>query len=124
VIYGESIGSGVAVQMASEIQPKVLILEAPFSAAADVARLRYPWLPVGLLLKDKFDNMAKIGDIRSSLLIIHGDEDATVPIELSQKLFRGARHPKEYVTVNGAGHADLYDHHAGHIIIEWLGKQS
>jgi hypothetical protein len=123
VIYGESIGSGAAVQMALEIQPKSLILEAPLSSAIDVARMRYPWLPVDLLLKDRFENAAKIDKIHASLLIVHGDEDTVVPIILSQKLFNLAHHPKEYVTVNGGAHSDLYDHHAGHIITQWLDKQ-
>lgn len=123
VIYGESIGSGPAVQMASEMQPRELVLEAPFSSAADVAKTRYFWLPVDLLLKDRYDNILKIPSVKSSLLIVHGDEDGVVPIELSRKLFDAAQHPKEYVTINGGAHNDLYDHHAGHIVTDWLEKQ-
>lgn len=124
VLYGESIGSGVAVQMAFETQPKWLVLEAPFTTAADVAKISYFWLPVDLLLKDKYDNLSKIGQIKSALLIVHGDEDHVIPLFLAQKLYEAARHPKEFATVNGGGHADLYDHHAGHIVTEWLDKQA
>lgn len=120
VVYGESIGSGVAVQMAVERQPELLVLEAPFSSAVDVARLAYFWLPLDSLMKDKFDNLSKIGQVKSALLIVHGDEDATVPHPLSKRLFDAARHPKEYALIAGAGHADLYDHHAGHIITDWM----
>jgi fermentation-respiration switch protein FrsA (DUF1100 family) len=123
VLYGESLGTGVAVQMALESQPKILILETPFSSATDIAKKLYFWLPVDLLIKDKFDSASKIGGIRSSLFIIHGDEDETIPIAYSHKLFEAANHPKEYVTINGGGHSDLYEHHAGHIITEWLEKQ-
>lgn len=122
-IYGESLGSGPAVQMALEFQPKILILEAPFNNAYDIGQMKYPWLPVRWLIKDRYDSDHKIGSIKSNLLIIHGDEDQVVPIELSHKLFERANHPKQYVTINGAGHSDLYEHHAGHIITEWLSKQ-
>ncbi len=123
VIYGESIGSGVATQMALEIQPRYLILEAPFSSAVDVARKRYFFLPVDFLMKDRYDNADKIADIRTSLLVVHGDEDSVIPIELGRKLFERAQHPKEFITINGGHHNDLYDHHAGHVIVEWLEKQ-
>lgn len=123
VIYGESIGSGTAVQMALEIQTKWLILEAPFTSATEVAKLRYFWLPVDFLLHDKFDNIAKIGKINSSLLVVHGDADLTIPIRLSKKLYEAANHPKEYATVSDAGHGDLYDRGAGQIIVEWLERQ-
>jgi fermentation-respiration switch protein FrsA (DUF1100 family) len=124
VLYGESIGTGVAVQMARETQPKILILEAPFSSAVDVAKAAYPWLPVDLLMKDKFDSISKINAVKSSLLIIHGDEDATIPIGFARRLFDAANHPKEFITINGGGHSDLYEHHAGHIVTDWLEKQA
>lgn len=123
ILYGESLGSGVAVQMAFEIQPRYLILETPFSSAADVAKKQYFFLPVDFLMKDRFDNIDKISGIKTSLLIVHGDEDAVVPIDLAEKLFEAAGHPKEFITINGGHHNDLYDHHAGHIINEWLEKQ-
>lgn len=123
VLYGESIGSGVAVQMAYEIQPRYLILESPFSSAADVAKLRYFFLPVDFLMKDRYDNMSKIKDIKTNLLVFHGDEDEVIPIQLAQALYHAASHPKEFVTINGGHHNDLYDYHAGHIVIEWLQKQ-
>jgi fermentation-respiration switch protein FrsA (DUF1100 family) len=123
ILYGESIGSGVAVQMALEIQPRYLILEAPFSSAADVAKMQYFFLPVDFLMKDRYDNIKKIADIKTNLLIVHGDEDMVIPIELAQMLFVRANHPKEFITINGGHHNDLFDHHAGHIINDWLEKQ-
>jgi fermentation-respiration switch protein FrsA (DUF1100 family) len=122
-LYGESIGSGVAVAMAREWQPQLLILEAPFSSAMAVAQRVYYYLPVSLLMKDRFDNVEKITDVKSSLLIVHGDEDTVIPLSLAQELYSAANHPKEFVTINGGGHNDLYEHHAGHIITEWLDKQ-
>jgi fermentation-respiration switch protein FrsA (DUF1100 family) len=123
VLYGESIGSGVAVEMARAIQPRHLILEAPFTSAADVAKQAYFFLPVDLLMKDRYDNIDKIKDITSSLLIVHGDEDEVIPYAQGQKLYETANHPKEFVSINGGHHANLYEHHAGHVIVEWLDKQ-
>jgi len=123
VIYGESIGSGVAVQMALEMQPRYLILEAPFSSAADVAKKQYFFLPIDLLMKDRYDNIEKIADVTSSLLIIHGDEDVVIPIRLGKSLYEKANHPKEFVDVNGGNHNNLYEFHAGHIVNDWLNKQ-
>ncbi len=123
VLYGESIGSGVAVEMAQAIQPRYLILEAPFTSAVDVAKGQYFFLPVDLLMKDRYDNIDKIGDITSSLLVVHGDEDAVIPQAQGKKLYERANHPKEFVSINGGHHADLYEHHAGHVIVEWLDKQ-
>jgi uncharacterized protein len=123
VIYGESIGTGVAVQMATEIHPRQLILEAPFSSATDVAKRSYGFIPVEKLILDRFDSIAKISMIKTSLFIIHGDEDAVIPIDLSKKLFEFANHPKEFITIERGGHSDLYSHHAGHVIGDWLDKQ-
>lgn len=123
VLYGESIGTGVAVEMATKLQPGQLILEAPFTSAVDVAALTYFWLPVKYLMKDRFESLEKIKSVKSALLIVHGDEDGVIPIALSQKLYEAANHPKEFITINGGGHSDLYEHHAGHVIVEWLARQ-
>jgi fermentation-respiration switch protein FrsA (DUF1100 family) len=123
VIYGESIGTGVAVEMARLIQAHQLILEAPFTSALDVAKISYYWLPLKHLMKDRFDSLSKIKDVKSSLLVVHGDEDGIIPIALGKQLYEAANHPKELITINGGGHSNLYEHHAGHIIVEWLDKQ-
>lgn len=123
VIYGESIGTGVAVQIALEVQPRYLILECPFSSAIEIAKQRYPILPVDAMLHDRYDSIGKIARVHSSLLIVHGDEDPVIPIESGKKLFDAANHPKEFCSIAGGGHSDLYDHHAGHIIADWLDKQ-
>lgn len=123
VIYGESIGTGVAVQLASEMQPRHLVLEAPFASAVEIAKRSYPILPVDYMMHDRYDNIAKIGKVYSSLLVVHGDEDPVIPIDSGKRLFDAAKHPKEFCSIAGGGHSDLYDHHAGHIICDWLDKQ-
>lgn len=123
IFYGESIGSGVAIQMATETPPPVMILEAPFSSAVDVARKHYYWLPLDRLMRDRYANVEKIAGIKTDLLIVHGDEDQVTPIALAQKLFETANHPKQFITINSGHHSDLYEHHAGHVIIDWLAKR-
>jgi hypothetical protein len=123
VLYGESLGSGPAVQMAGEFQLKTLILEAAFSSATDVAKELYPWLPVDYLIKDKYDNISKIKAVRAALFMIHGDEDAVIPPHLAQKLYDAANHPKQLDIIDNGHHNDLYEHHAGSIIMDWLETQ-
>lgn len=123
VFYGESIGSGVAVQMALEMQPKLLVLEAPFSSMTELARARHFWLPVSLLLKHRFESREKIGKVRSSLLVFHGDGDMVVPSYFGERLFEQAAHPKERIVIKGAGHNDLYSFGAGKVVLEWLERQ-
>lgn len=120
VLYGESLGTGVAVQMALETQPPALILEAPFSSTLDIARQKYFYVPLGLLMLDIYDSLAKIPRVTSSLLVIHGDKDITIPIRYGEKLFAAANEPKKFITVKGGGHADLYDFKAADVILEWL----
>jgi fermentation-respiration switch protein FrsA (DUF1100 family) len=122
VIYGESIGSGAATQMATEYKAAGLILEAPFSAVADVARKAYFFLPLNLLLKDQFRNIDKISHVKMPLLIIHGNNDSTIPVALSRRLFEAAQEPKQFVLIEGAGHNDLYSHGASAAVLEFLTK--
>jgi fermentation-respiration switch protein FrsA (DUF1100 family) len=124
VIYGESIGTGVAVQMALEIQPKILILEAPFSSAAEVAKDAYHHLlPVDLLMKDRFDSIDKIGGIKTDLLVIHGTADVIVPMKFGVRLFDAANRPKRLFVVHGGNHTNLYNFGAGEKIAAWLDQQ-
>ncbi len=120
VIYGESIGTAVAVAMAAEYQPAGLILESPFSALADVAQSKYRIVPVSLLLKDKFDSAALIKDVKTPKLFIHGDMDRTVPLRFGRKLYDAAPEPREFVKIEGAGHNDLYDYGAALHITRFL----
>jgi uncharacterized protein len=121
VLYGESLGTGVAVEMAVRHTVRGLILEAPFSSMADAAKTAYGWLPVDLLLKDRYDNAAKIASVKVPLLILHGDADHVVPSALGQKLFAAAGGDKEFVLIPGGGHSDLYDHGAWDAMERWLG---
>lgn len=107
VVYlGKSLGSGPATDLAAERAPALLVLETPFTSIADVARWRFPGLPVEALIQDRFDNLSKIARVRAPLLVIHGDRDAGVPLAQGRRLFERAREPKSFHVVAGAGHVD------------------
>ncbi|MCW8971229.1 MAG: alpha/beta hydrolase [Rhodospirillales bacterium] len=120
VLYGESLGSGVAVQMAYEGNGRGLVLESPFSSLADVGAAHYWWLPVRFLIKDRFDSLSKISAVSVPVLIVHGSQDWIVPVRFGKKLFAAARDPKQLEIVEGAGHNDLFDHGALGRILPFL----
>jgi uncharacterized protein len=108
VIYlGESLGSGPAVELALYQTPAALILHAPFTSAVDVGKAAYPYLPVSLLLRDRYENDRKIAKVGSPVLIIHGERDSVVPFRLGRKLFELAADPKEWLPISDADHNDL-----------------
>jgi fermentation-respiration switch protein FrsA (DUF1100 family) len=112
VLWGESLGTGVAVAIAAEHDVAAVILEAPFTSAADVAFIAYPFLPVSLLMKDQFRSDARIGKVTAPLLIMHGTADRIVPFRLGERLYALANEPKAFVRFADGGHEDLdrYDH--------------
>lgn len=109
VFYGESLGSGVAVQMATEFACGALILEAPYSSVADVAQGRYWMFPVKALVRDKFDSMAKITRVSCPIFIMHGAADQVIPIRYSERLYALAPSPKEMKVYPGLGHVQFDD---------------
>ena len=104
VLYGESLGTGVAVRLATERRVAGLILDAPFTAASDVARLHFWYLPVDWLMQDRFSSLELIGEIGAPLLILHGDKDRVVPITLGERLFAAAPEPKRFIRLPGGSH--------------------
>jgi fermentation-respiration switch protein FrsA (DUF1100 family) len=112
VLWGESLGSGVAVAIAAERDVAAVILEAPFTSAADVAFSAYPFLPVSLLMKDQFRSNERIGKVKAPLLIMHGARDRVVPFRLGERLYGLANEPKQFVRFSDGGHEDLdrFDH--------------
>lgn len=125
ILYGESLGSGVAVQMAQE-RPNVagLILETPFTSLVDMGRRSYPWLPVSLLLRDKFDNASKISSIRIPVLILHGQRDQVVPWDQGLEIWRlAAEDISTFSTFTQGDHSDLWHlegYNARQAILDWL----
>jgi fermentation-respiration switch protein FrsA (DUF1100 family) len=104
--FGESLGAAVAVGLAVQRPPAALILRSPFTSLADVGAVHYPWLPVRLLLLDRYPSIERIASVHAPLLVIAGDRDDIVPLSLSRLLYDAAAEPKRFVLVPGAGHND------------------
>ena len=109
VLYGESLGSGVAVRLASERPVGGVVLEAPYTSTADIAKLTYWFVPVDLLMRDQFRSIELIDDIKAPLLVLHGERDGLIPIRLGQRLYEAAREPKRFVRLPGVGHLDVLE---------------
>jgi len=109
VYFGQSLGTGVATLLAARRPPARLILESSFDSLTSVARAHYFYLPVGLLLRDRYDCAAAIGNIRCPVLFLHPAEDEIIPCKLGCALFGKALEPKRFVTIPGARHNDPLD---------------
>ena len=106
VYYGESLGTGVAVQLASReaTRPAAVILEAPFTSALDVARLNYWYVPLSLLMLDQFRSIDHVAAINAPLFVLHGDADGIVPVAHGRVMFEAAAEPKEMMEIAGGSH--------------------
>jgi|TARA_Y200000002_G_scaffold326510_1_gene289140 hypothetical protein len=94
IIYGESLGTGIATEIAQNKNFAGLILETPFTSMIDAAKNFYPYIPVDLILKDKYKNNVKIKNINVPLLVMHGEEDQIVPFWMGKKIYEIANKPK------------------------------
>ncbi len=108
-LLGESLGTGVAVQLAARKPVGAVALEAPYTSTADIAAAIYWWLPVRLLMKDQFRSLDHIGAVTAPLLMIHGEDDTLIPVNYGRALFAAANEPKELVIVTGFGHEVLFE---------------
>ena len=108
VLVGESLGTGVAVQLAAQVAaptPVVaVLLDAPYSSALAVAQWRFPYLPVSVLMEDQFLSINHIADIHAPLLIQHGTADKVIPFTSAQTLYAAAVQPKTFITLPNRGH--------------------
>ncbi len=107
VLWGESLGSGVAVALATERRSGGLILEAPFTSAAAVAAKVYYYLPVRLLMKDQFRSDERIARVTAPTLVLHGERDEVVPFAMGERLYSLIRAPKRFARFPAGGHEDL-----------------
>jgi len=107
VLYGESLGSGVAVHVAAQRPVAGVILESPYTSIGALAQYHYPYIPASLLIWDRFDSLSRIGEVKAPLLILAGGRDAIVPARFSQALYDAAPEPKESWLAPDAGHVNL-----------------
>ena len=109
IIYGESLGTGVATHLSQNKNFGGLILETPFTSMIDAAKIFYPYIPVGLLLKDKFENKNKIKNVTFPVLIMHGEMDQIVPFFMGKKMYEIANEPKYSYFTKHDNHMMEYD---------------
>jgi fermentation-respiration switch protein FrsA (DUF1100 family) len=109
IIYGESLGTGIATELAQNNKFAGLILETPFTSMIEAAKNFYPYIPVGLLLKDKYKNDKKISNINIPLLVMHGEADQIVPFWMGKKIYEMANQPKYSYFTKFDDHMMEYD---------------
>jgi uncharacterized protein len=106
VLWGESLGTGLAVVMAAKHPVARVVLESPYTSVADVAASIYFLVPVRWLLKDQFRADVRVAEVMAPVLVVHGGNDVTIPIAFGQRLYSLIRAPKQFLTLPQAGHND------------------
>jgi fermentation-respiration switch protein FrsA (DUF1100 family) len=110
LIFGASLGGGVAVDLASRKPHRALILVKTFTSMPDVGQGMYPWLPVQWLMRNRYDSLAKIDKCRQPIFIAHGTADRLIPFSHGEKLYQAAHEPKCFLRMEGADHNDRLPH--------------
>ncbi len=112
VVMGESLGGGIAIDLASRVEPGALVTKSTFTSMADVGALHAGWLPVRMILRHRYDSIDKVPNIKCPKLIIHTAGDKLIPIAQSRKLFAAAAEPKQFMETPGVHHAGGFMHSA------------
>lgn len=123
ILYGESLGSGVAIEMAIRVQPLAVILEVPFLSAVDVAQRFYPYIPfIDKLLRDPYRNDHKISSVHAPTLFLLAGKDDVVSLGSGTKLYELANDPKKKVVFSEASHVNVYQYGAMEEMLNFLKK--
>lgn len=109
VVYGESLGTGVATRLATERPTAAVILDSPYTSVADIARLRYPIFPARWLVKNRFDVLSRIGSVHAPVLVLQGALDPGIPPAMGRAVYDSAASPKQLWTAPDAGHSDVLE---------------
>ena len=120
VLYGESLGSGQAVQLAGHRKVRAVILEAPLTSTVEIARSAYWFLPLRLILTDQFRNIDHVRSVSAPLLLIHGNRDEIIPYSHSQRIYEAATCQKHLELIPQADHSDLFEHGAWDLVLTFL----
>jgi hypothetical protein len=121
ILYGHSLGTGIATQMAEEFHVRGLILLAPYLSIPKMAQVDYPFFPVEYMVLDRFDNFKKIKNIHTSLLIVNGTMDQVIPPSQGAQLYEMANEPRQFYSLPNHWHNDLFDDFAP-IGLNWAAK--
>jgi uncharacterized protein len=122
IVYGESLGSGVAVQVAAEREVGGLILDAPYTSTVDVAELAYPYLPARWLMTDRYETLRHLRELKAPLLVVHGEKDTIIPIAMGRRVHAAASGAAEIVTFPQAGHSDHHLYGSYDAIYAWIDR--
>ncbi len=122
-LWGESLGGALAVALAGEREVGGVILEAPFTSAADVAKRAYPIFPVRWLMHDQFRSDERIGRVKAPVLVMHGEHDEVVAFSLGERLYGLITAPKRFVRFPRGRHNDLSDHGAEATALKFLAEK-
>jgi len=106
VYFGESLGAAVVTELATSVEPGGLVLRSPFVDLASVGQVHYPFLPVGLLLRDKFPVAERLAGVKAPVAVVYGSADSVIPAEQSREVAEAAPTLKDLVEVPGADHND------------------
>jgi uncharacterized protein len=122
ILYGESLGTNVATRMAAEKASAGLILESPYTSVLEIALTEYPFLPVRLLLSDRYETDKVIPQVRVPVLILHGKQDDVIPVAMAHRLVKLANEPKRLVILPEGEHSDLYleGNNALPVVRDWI----
>ncbi|KAB2939739.1 MAG: alpha/beta hydrolase [Hyphomicrobium sp.] len=120
IVYGESLGSGVAVQLAADNAVGGLVLDAPYTSIVDVAALAYPYLPVRPFMFDRYETMRHLPRVKAPLLVMHGEDDRVIPVDMGKAIYAAAKAPKEIVTFPRAGHSDHHLYGSYDELFRWV----
>lgn len=120
IVYGESLGSGVAVQVAAANEVGGLVLDAPYTTIVDVAAQAYPYLPVRPFMFDRYESVRYLPDVKAPLLVLHGEADRVIPVEMGKAIYAAANAPKEIATFPRAGHSDHHLYGSYDEMFRWI----
>jgi len=122
IVYGESLGSGVAVQVAADREVGGVVLDAPYTSIVDVAAVSYPFLPVRPFVLDRYETMRFLPKVKAPLLVLHGEDDGIIPVDMGRAVYAAANAPKEIATFPGAGHSDHHLHGSHEEMFRWIDR--
>jgi fermentation-respiration switch protein FrsA (DUF1100 family) len=120
VLYGESLGTAIAVYAATQQPVGAIVLESPFTSVAELAQYHYPFVPAALLVADRFDSASRIGTVKAPVLVLQGGHDEVVPARFGETLLAAANEPKERWFVPQAGHEDLAGYGALDAVVTFI----
>ena len=120
ILYGESIGTGVATRLAANNTVGALVLDAPFTSLVDVAAREQPVLPVHALLTDRYELVSQIKSVKAPILVLHGELDPLIPVDMGKAVFAAANEPKMLKLFPNGHHSDLYEHGAMAVIRDFV----